>query len=463
LVTGGIFGADDGDVAETLNRLGTLASGTVQTIDLSFNRALGFTESPDGTSYLTSFVDWSARRQDVLYTVAWGNDDQSFPATPVDNFNGITVAASEQKMGQSKWNKVASLNQSDGYGHVDAQNVDILAPGVNVAALGFNSDPYQYEGTSAATPHVTGASALLHQYATQNSLSSNAHRHQVMKAVMMNSADKLSGVQGSNRTILDREDKDWTQSEAFLDPSTPLDDQMGAGHLNVRRAVQQLAANEQGPGNVQLLGWDYGSYSSSGQQAVYTLNGSVPAGQYITVTLIWDRIVETPNDTVYNSGDAFLGYEMADLNLAIERTDGTVLRTSVSDNTNYEHIFYQTGGSEDIRITVGRVCCDGPANGNYAIAWWAGNATSPPGDYNRNGSVGPEDYDVWKSNFGTNFANADGNGNGAVDAGDYTIWRDNFGAGSGSGGLATVPEPSAFVLAAVGAAFVGGRMKRRAA
>jgi hypothetical protein len=58
------------------------------------------------------------------------------------------------------------------------------------------------------------------------------------------------------------------------------------------------------------------------------------------------------------------------------------------------------------------------------------HATSAAGDYDGNGSVGSEDYTVWKSNFGNSVtagSGADGNGNGVVDAADYTIWRDNLG------------------------------------
>ncbi len=83
-----------------------------------------------------------------------------------------------------------------------------------------------------------------------------------------------------------------------------------------------------------------------------------------------------------------------------------------------------------------------------------------PGDYDGNGSVGPEDYDVWKANFGTSDAAADGNGNGTVDAADYTVWRDNFAAGSGSLVGIVVPEPTAFVIWMAGAAVLFRRRAR---
>ena len=47
-------------------------------------------------------------------------------------------------------------------------------------------------GTSFAAPHVTGTIALLQQYAVGNfAANANARRHEVMKAVIMNSADKI--------------------------------------------------------------------------------------------------------------------------------------------------------------------------------------------------------------------------------------------------------------------------------
>ena len=46
------------------------------------------------------------------------------------------------------------------------------------------------------------------------------------------------------------------------------------------------------------------------------------------------------------------------------------------------------------------------------------------GDYNHDGVVDPDDYDVWKNNFGsTANLDADGNNNGVVDAADYTVWQ----------------------------------------
>jgi len=90
-----------------------------------------------------------------------------------------------------------------------------------------------------------------------------------------------------------------------------------------------------------------------------------------------------------------------------------------------------------------------------------------PGDYNNNGSVGPEDYTVWKSTFNNNVTvgtGADGNSNGKVDAADYTVWRDNLDV-AGSGSLsASVPEPSTVTLGvlALGATGIAALRRRTA-
>lgn len=78
------------------------------------------------------------------------------------------------------------------------------------------------------------------------------------------------------------------------------------------------------------------------------------------------------------------------------------------------------------------------------------------GDYNADGRVDDEDYEVWKADFGsTTKLDADGNDNDVVDAADYTVWRDNFGNSvhdlSGSGAV-SVPEPASAVLLLLAAA-----------
>jgi hypothetical protein len=87
-----------------------------------------------------------------------------------------------------------------------------------------------------------------------------------------------------------------------------------------------------------------------------------------------------------------------------------------------------------------------------------------PGDYNHNGSVGPEDYTVWTTDFGSLAKfDADGNGNFTVDAADYTVWRDHLGSHLGSGSAASpIPEPSSILLALSASAALGFQFPRRA-
>ena len=50
------------------------------------------------------------------------------------------------------------------------------------------------------------------------------------------------------------------------------------------------------------------------------------------------------------------------------------------------------------------------------------------GDYDIDGDVDTDDYQVWRNTFGSNLLlAADGNGDSVVNAADYTVWRDNLG------------------------------------
>ncbi len=65
------------------------------------------------------------------------------------------------------------------------------------------------------------------------------------------------------------------------------------------------------------------------------------------------------------------------------------------------------------------------------------------GDYNSNGTVGPEDYTLWASKFGQPVASAGlvnlnpAKADAVIDASDYTFWRDRTG---GAAAAAAVPE-----------------------
>ncbi len=75
----------------------------------------------------------------------------------------------------------------------------------------------------------------------------------------------------------------------------------------------------------------------------------------------------------------------------------------------------------------------------------------PPGDYDLDGDVDEDDFQVWRSSYGMTGAAiaADGNKDGIVDAADYTVWRDNLGTSSLSSlsQVSTVPEPQTLLLA----------------
>ena len=96
---------------------------------------------------------------------------------------------------------------------------------------------------------------------------------------------------------------------------------------------------------------------------------------------------------------------------------------------------------------------DGVINSVDFTQWRNALPATLAGDYNRDGSVNHLDYSVWKAAFGTSPApgqGADGNGDGVVNAADYVVWRNHLTAGGLVSPESTaVPEPGGLLLAAM--------------
>ncbi len=103
----------------------------------------------------------------------------------------------------------------------------------------------------------------------------DSRRHEVMKAVLLNSGDKVEDSGDGfylrmNHTIFNEQNGTWLSGNAYIDDEMPLDIQLGTGHLNVFRAYQQFSAGQQSPtSSVDNMGWDYGTLESKSHKEAH--------------------------------------------------------------------------------------------------------------------------------------------------------------------------------------------------
>lgn len=373
----------------------------VRAINFSFGESLSddFREEAklDGNALLTQCIDWSARIHNTLYVVA-GNQGTGGIPIPTDQYNGITTAYSAMR--EEEYIKVDFANLSrkpEGIGRrlisreINTGNrraVSLLAPGHQINVYDLEGNLQEVSGTSFAAPHITASVALLQEYGDRQLIeqrpdwSINSRRQELMKAVLLNGADKIAdsgdgNFLGMSRTIRSKSNRTWIESDAYHSETIPLDMEMGTGHLNVWRAYQQLSGGNWGPTTpVPPRGWDYNSVKAQNYQE-YILKEPLTQDSHVSITLTWNRLVELKDGNengIYDLGETFRDRGLNNLDLylmpqnATDHLQSTCASRSINDSV--EHIFCpipQTGYYK-IRVVYRRQFNDSVQP--YALAWW---------------------------------------------------------------------------------------------
>lgn len=391
-------------------------SGDVRAINFSFGEPLSRDPRPnpilDGNALLTQCIDWSSRVHDALYVIA-GNQGGGGIPIPTDNFNGINVAYSRQVDGLFTKVDFANLSSEPDFRTVRSggpetnagprRSINLVAPGSQIELLDPDGRRRVASGTSFASPHVVGAIALLQQLADQQfraglvNFPLEGRKPMVMKAVLLNSADKLldtgDGLNlGMSRTLLDESNSTWTASDAYQDRQIPLHKELGTGHLNVYRAYEQMVPGAFSPDQaIPAVGWNYAALTTpaaspdqapTGQVHDYLFEDPLAAGSYLSATLTWERLVDlvdTNNNGLYDLGETFSDRGLNNVDLFLLPADeddiANSLWSSESQVDSMEHIFYkipQTGRYK-LRVVFRQQVHD-EATQPYALAWWAAPA-----------------------------------------------------------------------------------------
>lgn len=381
--------------------------GDLRATNFSFGESLLQDPRPnavlDGNALLTQCIDWSSSIHDVLYVIA-GNQGRGGIPIPTDNFNGMNVANSTQVDGQfvkvdfsnlgSEPSTVVGRDPSLESNVGPRRSISIVAPGTNIEMINPDGSITRATGTSFAAPHVTATVALIQEFgdrqirSRQPNWSLDARRHEVTKAVLMNSADKVQDTGdglylGMDRTVVNQNNHGWLDSDAYQDPKIPLDSQLGTGHLNAFRAYEQFKPGQWSPdAPVPAIGWDYrtvglSSTDDAPQFRDYVLEQPLQGGSFISVTLAWDRRVtlqDTNNSELYDVGETFRDEGLNNLDIYLMRADDTdtadSVWSSVSEVDSVEHIFHEIPetGRYKIRV-VYRDQVNQPVQ-SYALAWW---------------------------------------------------------------------------------------------
>jgi hypothetical protein len=371
--------------------------GTADVINSSY----GYTDSGGMNTWTLATDGFAAANPQTTFVVAAGNSGSGSTSVggPGSGYNGITVGALASNGTSNTYTTVASFSSGGPQNYYDPVNgtvsgvraaVDLVAPGQDLVsayydgqtggngltlagsttAIPAGADNYYspgLAGTSFAAPIVAGGVALLDSASRVNNLSAASRDSLVIKAVLMNSADKLAGWNNGQTTV-----------NGVITTTQSLDWSMGAGAVDLNRAYGQYLSGTTGVsggtgGTVGPVGWDLGLLGSVGSYNDYVFNAPLEGGSMFDVTLDWFR-----NTSVNVSGLTASDLGFANLDLQVwNSTFTTLLATSDSIYNNVQELHFSLpqDGDYGLRIEYAGQVFGTATPENYGLAW-SGTAES---------------------------------------------------------------------------------------
>ena len=293
-------------------RLSNVVNGSYGYQDSAYSA--GGTATSGADSY-TVGLDGLARSSGA--TVVWASGNNGYGHgnvnDPAAGYNGISVGASDSG---SRFTTVAGFSSggpsdflAPGGAVISSvrATVDIIAPGSSIytavyyGATGGNTGqtpssnpvPSNYgsysAGTSFAAPMVAGVATLLCDVGNAQYGGGGAVNGMVIKAVLLNSADKIAGWNNGQTTV-----------NGVVTTTQALDYASGAGELDAGRAFTQYTGGTTNvshgqplvaPATVANLGWDYGYLAPTSlnvnPENDYYILPALQGGTSFTGTLSW--------------------------------------------------------------------------------------------------------------------------------------------------------------------------------
>jgi subtilisin family serine protease len=350
-----------------------------------------------GKGMITTALDaFSAQHPQTTFVASAGNAGPGANTVrgPASGWNSISVGALANN-GSNQYDTIASFSSRGPQDYYDLANgtvsgvraaVDLVAPGNSLTsayyggATGGNQGntpdggPTDYSasvaGTSFSAPIVAGGVALLKSASKAQGLPATSLDTRVIRAALMNSADKNLPGWDNGQTLID----------GVVTTTQSLDWTLGAGRLNLNAAYDQYLSGTKdvadlAGGVVSVRGWDFGQLTEIGAKNDYTFDSQLKGGSILDVTLSWFRD-RTTDESFFSISD--VGFANLDLEI-YDSTFTTLIATSMSLYNSSEelHFTLPANGYYGLRVKyAGQMFGDAEPE-DYGLAWTAVSVPEP--------------------------------------------------------------------------------------